>query len=495
MISKSIDWRRSMGSIREKYEFRTIKSCEADQAAAIEQICFPPNEACSPQHMKERVELAPELFLVAVEKETGKIAGFLNGLATDEKTFRDEFFTDVTLHQPTGKTIMLLGLDVLPEYRHQGLATALVSEYARLAQAKGKEQLLLTCLEEKVVMYKKMNFIDCGLANSTWGGETWHQMRYVLNPILQTIIGACNGKSQLPETFSLSAYRNEEKIPFADGAMDGIYLFHTQHSQLPEEDVKALRIFVRNVADTECTDKAEYEKKIMQLFDAISQKYPAVQAIDAFENVIYEEAKHIKLHNLATAAIHVLLDSKTIESVKYALMIAEVLNLGQTNKHMAEAIHFLGLCEEFTFFVAFNEYKWEQGQERLFLLVKRTRGWGRIHALSLYEPDTAEKKRWLFTDGWKNNIMPQYSLADALNKAQADLIVQGNLTDYEFQSLQEMMPYLLDENGPLPTLAAVDGGRLILQKYMEHAQQEHKTRADAEILRQVKEKLTSWRIK
>ena len=31
--------------IHEKYEFRNIKPEEAKQAAAIEQICFPPNEA------------------------------------------------------------------------------------------------------------------------------------------------------------------------------------------------------------------------------------------------------------------------------------------------------------------------------------------------------------------------------------------------------------------------------------------------------------------
>ena len=40
--------------IEERFEFRNIKLEEAEQAAAIEQICFPPNEACSEQHMKER---------------------------------------------------------------------------------------------------------------------------------------------------------------------------------------------------------------------------------------------------------------------------------------------------------------------------------------------------------------------------------------------------------------------------------------------------------
>ena len=157
-------------------EFRDIKKDEAEQAVLIEQICFPPNEACSKEHMEERVDGAADLFLVAVDKETGKIVGFLNGLATDEDVFRDEFFTDINLHNPSGKNIMLLGLDVLPEYRMKGLATAIVKEYCARERANGREKLILTCLKSKVEMYKKMGFADNGVANSTWGGEQWHEM-------------------------------------------------------------------------------------------------------------------------------------------------------------------------------------------------------------------------------------------------------------------------------------------------------------------------------
>ena len=38
--------------------------------------------------------------------------------------------------------------------------------------------MVLTCLDEKVEMYKKMGFTDQGVANSTWGNEEWHEMRY-----------------------------------------------------------------------------------------------------------------------------------------------------------------------------------------------------------------------------------------------------------------------------------------------------------------------------
>ena len=160
----------------ERFDFRSIRQEETNQAVKIEQICFPPNEACSREHMTERINGAPELFLVAVDTNTGLIAGFFNGIATNEEEFRDEFFTDITLHKPEGKNIMLLGLDVLPEYRMQGLARELVRRYVERERLNNRKKAILTCLDSKVEMYKKMGFIDDGIANSTWGGEAWHQM-------------------------------------------------------------------------------------------------------------------------------------------------------------------------------------------------------------------------------------------------------------------------------------------------------------------------------
>lgn len=71
---------------------------------------------------------------------------------------------------------MLLGLDVLPEYRHQGLAREIMNRYVSREQAKGRKCLYLTCLDGKVEMYKKMGYTDDGISGSVWGGEEWHDM-------------------------------------------------------------------------------------------------------------------------------------------------------------------------------------------------------------------------------------------------------------------------------------------------------------------------------
>lgn len=164
----------------EPFTFRNIEPEETGQAIAIEQICFPPHEACSAKAMTERIIAASDLFLVAVDNNTGKIAGFFNGVATDETSFRDEFFTDISLHKAAGKGVMLLGLDVLPEYRGRGLAREIVERYIERERGRGRKFLILTCLEDKVGMYKKMGFTDRGIADSAWGNEQWHEMRYAM---------------------------------------------------------------------------------------------------------------------------------------------------------------------------------------------------------------------------------------------------------------------------------------------------------------------------
>lgn len=167
--------------LTEQFEFREIRSEEAEQAVQIEQICFPPNEACTEKMMLERVAAIPELFLVAADRETGKIAGLINGLATDRESLQDDFFRDASLHNPQGRNVMILGVEVLPEYQGKGIAKELMYQYLRKEQERGRKMVVLTCLESKIKMYEKMGFRNLGIAQSVRGGEQWYEMSCVLN--------------------------------------------------------------------------------------------------------------------------------------------------------------------------------------------------------------------------------------------------------------------------------------------------------------------------
>lgn len=59
--------------INKKFEIRCIRPEESDAAVAVEHACFPPNEACSREHMMERIAAAPELvWLRLIGRQVGR---------------------------------------------------------------------------------------------------------------------------------------------------------------------------------------------------------------------------------------------------------------------------------------------------------------------------------------------------------------------------------------------------------------------------------------
>lgn len=158
-----------------KYSIRQILENEAELAENVELACFPPNEACILPIMKQRVEYARDLFLVAVDENENMI-GIIDAIATNERHLKDEFFTDITLHDPSGKHCMILGLAVVPTWQKKGVAKALMKAF--IESQKCRDTIVLTCLESKVSLYKKLGYEDLGVSDSSWGGEEWHEMIY-----------------------------------------------------------------------------------------------------------------------------------------------------------------------------------------------------------------------------------------------------------------------------------------------------------------------------
>lgn len=50
-----------------------------------------------------------------------------------------------------------------------------MEQYKEREQVKGRKKLILTCLPDKVEMYKKFGFKDHGISDSVWGSEAWHE--------------------------------------------------------------------------------------------------------------------------------------------------------------------------------------------------------------------------------------------------------------------------------------------------------------------------------
>ena len=157
------------------YTIRNVKIEDLDQVTEVEALCFPTAEAAVEASFRQRIETFPDSFFVA-EDENGRIIGFINGCVTDERTIRDEMFEDSGLHRPEGLYQSVFGLDVIPEFRRQGVAADLMNRLMQEAKARGKKGMILTCKDRLIHYYEKFGYRNLGLSASVHGGAVWSDM-------------------------------------------------------------------------------------------------------------------------------------------------------------------------------------------------------------------------------------------------------------------------------------------------------------------------------
>ena len=109
-------------------------------------------------------------------EKDGQIIGFINGCVTDQKVICDEMFEDSSYHNPDGAYQSIFGLDVMPEYRQQGIAAGLMNFLIEDARKKGRKGLILTCKDRLIRYYEKFGYQNMGISGSTHGGAVWYDM-------------------------------------------------------------------------------------------------------------------------------------------------------------------------------------------------------------------------------------------------------------------------------------------------------------------------------
>lgn len=153
---------------------RKVKPEDLDAVTRVEAVCFPEAEAAPRESFLQRISTFPDSFFVA-EKD-GEIIGFINGCATDSRVIFDEMFADASHHRENGIYQSIFGLDVIPEYQHQGLASRLMEHLIEDAREKGRKGLTLTCKDRLIGFYERFGYKNLGLSQSVHGGAVWYDM-------------------------------------------------------------------------------------------------------------------------------------------------------------------------------------------------------------------------------------------------------------------------------------------------------------------------------
>ena len=283
---------------------------------------------------------------------------------------------------------------------------------------------------------------------------------------------------ELPPGFSLpNTFTTDEGMTFADGAMDGILLYH---SEPQSEDPSELEKIIDIAGEKKVNEAA---KKTDEFFE--THNIRTLTIIDEIQNYILENRDKLDANSIYSYGIDLTVGSSNRESVKLGLMVLELFC--DYNEALTKAILRLGLSDEFTLFVIWAVRGLENGNDLIFELAKKTHQWGRIHAVSALEPETDEIKEWLLNEGIHNDVYPGYSSIEVFNKADVHTLLENGLTQEQLTPVGEIMLYLVSE-GPTIGIKAFEDETDIMNMYLDSFEELEPSEADIRILSIIREK-------
>ncbi len=153
---------------------RNVTEADLDGCYEVEIACWPPEEAAAKKTIERRIAVFPQGFFIA--ESDGRVIGMLNSCCTAREDLGDEELKQLVGHDVNGRNMVVFALGVLPEFRRQGVAAALIARFIGFARELKKENVLLICKSDLVAYYERFGFAHAGLSRSMHGGASWQQM-------------------------------------------------------------------------------------------------------------------------------------------------------------------------------------------------------------------------------------------------------------------------------------------------------------------------------
>lgn len=153
---------------------RQATPADLHRLIAIENQCFTPDEAATPEAFALRLARIPDSFWVA--ELHGEVVGLVNGPVVGERYIRDELFKELLANPVTGGHQTVLGLAVDPAQRKLGIGRRLLVQLEAVARAAQRETVTLTCLEDRVPFYEALGYVNEGRSTSAHAGEVWFNL-------------------------------------------------------------------------------------------------------------------------------------------------------------------------------------------------------------------------------------------------------------------------------------------------------------------------------
>ena len=280
--------------------------------------------------------------------------------------------------------------------------------------------------------------------------------------IFELIKTSIQPNGELPEDFKLPP-KDPNGVPWADGAMDGVYIYHTV---VNEEDIEPLKNIIFQISEGKF-EEAQNNLENLDFF-MVSRRDPLL-------NWIIQEQKQININNLCEFTISQLSTSKNIEVIKFCLCVLEIINL-ETEKDTIEKVKILALSDEFTLYCLNILKNLKNSNEEIFEIAKKVKGWGRIYSIKYLKVTNDEIKEWILEEGCHNYIIPAYTAYTCAKKINlVEILNEDKISSKKFNDISYLMNALLDEEA-ITGISNLEDRELLIERYLEKA----KTLASAE---------------
>ena len=291
--------------------------------------------------------------------------------------------------------------------------------------------------------------------------------------IFELIKTSIQNNGELPEDFRLPL-KDPNGVPWADGAMDGVYIYHTVRN---EEDIEPLKNIVFQISEGRFEEAQTNLDKLN--FSMVSRR-------NSLLNWIIQEQKQINLNNLYQFTSSQLTSSKNIEVIKFCLCILAIMNV-ETDKDTIEKVKTLALSDEFTLYCLDIILKLENSNEEIFKIAKKVKDWGRIHSIAYLEVTNNEIKEWILEEGCHNGVLPAYTALACAEKINLiEILNDGKISNKKFNNISYLMNALLDE-GPVMGISTLENKENLIERYLEKAKYLSSTEEDYRALMTLKE--------
>ena len=291
--------------------------------------------------------------------------------------------------------------------------------------------------------------------------------------IYELIKNSIQANGELPENFILPP-KDPNGVPWADGAMDGVYIYHTVGN---EEDIEPLKNIVFQISE----GKFEEAETNLDKLD-----FSMVSRTNSLLSWIIQEQKQINLNNLYEFASSQLSTSKNIEVIKFCLSVLAIMNV-ETDEETIEKVKILALSDEFTLYCLNIFVKLENSNEEIFKIAKKVKGWGRVHSIGYLEVTNDEIKEWILEEGCHNYVLPAYTAYTCAKKINlVEILNEDKISSKKFNDISYLMNALLDEEA-ITGISQLENRELLIERYLEKAKYLSSTEDDYSAVMTLKE--------